>query len=291
MEQEESSSNDDEQRNAVLERVKKNGMNLKYEDDKWKSDELVVLTSIEQNVESFQFASKDLRNEFLKQCVMIDRRVLLHASEQLLRDEQFMMDCFMMDDSLRTNVDFLWKVATVHTSNFKHVLILKCIELSGASFLERVPTELRNDPKFMMRAVEQNKECIQFASETLLNDEQFQSETNKIQDETCVSSLTETEKIELEKNQAIDDARTYGAYFLVLNDKWKNNERVVLAAVKNERSSLYDLRDSELTKNTDFLMGCTKYNANYLKFVSEQQRNDEEFMLQCVKLNREALDW
>ncbi len=65
--------------------------------------------------------------------------------------------------------------------------------------------------------------------------------------------LTETEKVENEEKQAIDDARTYGVYFLVLNDKWKNNEQVVLEAVKNERRLFHDLTCTELTKNNDFM--------------------------------------
>ncbi len=35
----------------MIERMRENGMDFEFEDDKWKNDELVVLTSIEQNIE------------------------------------------------------------------------------------------------------------------------------------------------------------------------------------------------------------------------------------------------
>ncbi len=98
----------------------------------------------------------------------------------------------------------------------------------------------------------------------------------------------------IEEKQAIEDARIYGAYFLILNDKWKNNERVVLEAVKSEKRAFCDLSGTELATHGGFMMKCIIHTIQYLKFASEELRNDEEFMLKCLKFqteNREALKW
>ncbi len=178
----------------ILVFIRENSESLCHAPVELKKDKGVVLEAVKHSkhkpANSFKYASTTLQSEmeFVKQCVAIDTRVLLHASEQLLRDDQFMMDCFRMDDSLRNNVDFLWKIVNAKNPYdvVQPVLILKGIELYGAPFLERVPIKLRNSGSLMVRAAKQNRECLQFASETLLNDEQ--RDINKIQDES--SSLS-----------------------------------------------------------------------------------------------------
>ncbi len=56
---------------------------------------MVVLTSIEQNVESFQFASEDLRNdeEFMSQMVKHNREALKWIGEELNDDKGFILEC------------------------------------------------------------------------------------------------------------------------------------------------------------------------------------------------------
>lgn len=142
-------------RDFILSAMKVNGSALDHVPH-FQNDKMVVMNAVTQNGNALYYASDDLKN---------DEQVVMTAVKN------YSLALIYASDSLRHNVEF----------------VLKCIEEKGAPFLgagfsgERavpdklnaVPDKLKDDFDFMVRAVKLDRNCIQYASERLKNDEQF----------------------------------------------------------------------------------------------------------------------
>lgn len=78
--------------------------------------------------------------------------------------------------------------------------------------------------------------------------------------------------------------------FKYLNDKLKNNKKLVLIAVKNNESVLKYISTS-LRNDKEFILEAVKNNGLALKFASVELQNDIDVAVEAVKENEEALSY
>ncbi len=150
--------------------VMQHGGSLQYASNELKSDKDVVMAAVKQVGWTLHYATNELKNDrdVVMSAVIQDGHALRYSSQKLKNDEKVVMTAvknnpdsfYWASDLLRNNSDF----------------ILRCIGEVGAKLLgakwdeeSAVPRKWKND--FEFRAVKLDRECFEYASDPLKNDE------------------------------------------------------------------------------------------------------------------------
>lgn len=198
------------------------------------------------------------------------------------------------------------------TENIKKC-VLKNVSLNGLN-LAQVKPKFKNNTEVVTVAVKQNVEAINFASETLKNDENFiyslasinLSVLKVLQNNVAIKVL---DRIKKEKNIKIITDELYNTKIILdsLNKiKWalnfengleilskateemRDNKNVVMMCVKSVGQALYYASD-RLKNDSDIVLEAVKNDGLSLSSASKELRNREEIVKQALQNNAYAL--
>ena len=157
-------------RDVVRYAVHENGLALKYASYIFKDDYITVNTAVHENGLALEYASCDLRN---------DKGIILSALKNNPKAYIFLGDNYTRFDDLdvmllaiKGDPNLLGYVAQELRDNPK--LTRTAIETSGLA-LKYAATIYQNDPGYVKIALMQNKSAIKYVGDRLLHDEEIMS--------------------------------------------------------------------------------------------------------------------
>ena len=236
---------------VVLTAIKENGYALRYASEKIKNDKEVVLTAVKKDYSALEYASKDLRNnkEVVLTAVKKYYSALEYASEDLRNNKEFMKIMLSISP----------KCALYASPNLKKdreiigPLFLRCIDNVVEENIQYLTEELKNDFDFMCEFASHffcfnsnsSFNIFDYCGEKLKNDNMFIDIVKIIKKYNSFGCDDEKIKKMISESEYKDDRRFVmkivsgifnGLQFV--NDKFKNDREIVLAAVKYDSSNL-----------------------------------------------------
>ena len=148
----------------VIAAVKKDGQRLQYADSGLRDDFDVVIVAVTQDPDALQYASRGLRSNkeigFAAACEG-ERRNIAYINDDLLQDRGFAME-------LAQYSSFISK----YFKDDKEIVLT--VMSRGVSFItfNSAGSKVRSDKDFMLKIIEENPLCFQYASEALRDDEE-----------------------------------------------------------------------------------------------------------------------
>lgn len=300
-------------RELVLVAIENNGY-LKYASPELRSDRAFVRQCVRIKPRSIEFVSDELKNDtqFILSLLTENDKCWKHITDHHTKDEQFMLEAIRrscnsatirqyMHHSLRRNFHFLWQLVKLHAEYYslyasrrfkqRHSLfILKCIELHGSDFMRRVSIKARSDPRFVLRAVKKDPECIRFASKKLQRDDEFKREISENIDSTtnvCPSEIDDA-RFEFELEQVFEDVE--GKIHLEdWDEMWRNDEYFMLQMVKWHSFESLAWIGEQLDDNRQFITLCMRVSNGWaLKYASPKWRDDNEVVFTAVSMRADG---
>ena len=147
--------NNYENREFVLEKVRKDGRLLKNAKN-FQNDKQIVLEAIRSKGSALKYASDDLRNnkEFVLEALKIKGVCLKYASLELKKDKEFILNAIK-------NKSTVLKYANPSFKNDRD-FILEAVKNNGLSL--RYASKYQNDEEVVKTAYNQNKNSLKYAS-------------------------------------------------------------------------------------------------------------------------------
>ncbi len=301
-------------REEVLERLKRNGTELQFEDECWRSDEQIVLIAVSRNHESFQFASTELRNDesFVWRAVKTNYKVLKFVSDDLKRDTRFMLKCvmehrvdalkFACDTTLTSDREFMMSCIRVHGASLQFAsdrlradkdVVIAAIENNG--YLKYAALDLRNDREFVRRCVRIKPRSIEHVGEELENDQQFILSVLQANGKCWKFIPSRYTKDEQFMSEAIRQAckSTSKALRQHIHHSLRQNFLFLweLVKVNADNYTLYASKSFRKQRRLFALKCIELHGASFVRGLPKELRHDRQFMRRAVKIDRECLQF
>ncbi len=116
------------------------------------------------------------------------------------------------------------------------------------------------------------------------------SETRKYEAETSVISTLKKFRNLNDKKVFIQVAHYFGGAIFVIDESFKKDREIVLAAVKQDGSALYKA-DESFKKDRKIVLAAVKRDGSALYIADESLKKDREIVLAAVKQDGEALQY
>ena len=188
-------SNDKE---IALEAVKQDGMILSIVKDNFLKDREIVLTAVKQNGLALKFASDDIRSnkETVMEAIKQNVSALQYAMDKLKNDKEFVGEIIKQNPK-----EFILQYAGEDVRNDKEI-VLNAVKNNGMQ-LAFASEELKKDNEIVLTAVKENGLAIEFADKTLQEEAQILFEA--ILQNPDVGNTYLTEKIVKDKTETKDE--------------------------------------------------------------------------------------
>lgn len=258
----------------ILNSVKRNGNNLSLASTKLKNDYDVVLEAIKNNGLSINYASKKLKNHEQLAIIAINNNPESYyfLSESLKNNENIIKTLIVKEPSKILEFDYL--------PNYNK-LIKKVIKENGMA-LKYLSNKNRDNERLVLLACKNNINSLEYASERLKNDREFIINTAiKLKTDKVVyfasSSLTHNKQFNIDIIKKIG----FNLYFVF--DEFKDDIDVVEAAVKNDIRN-FEHASERLKENEIIILDLTKKYGPVLRYASNKLLNNPNFMLKAISL-------
>ncbi|KAG2378497.1 hypothetical protein C9374_008136 [Naegleria lovaniensis] len=242
-------------REIVLEAVKKYGSAFQYASQELRNDREVVLEAVNQNGWALQHASQELRN---------DREIVLKAVNQNGSALQF------ASQELRNDRE----------------IVLKAVNQNGDALLF-VSQELKNDREIVLEAVKQNEDAFVCASKELQRNIdwllEIKNENNNIKEYIQEHLFGTVEKAK----QGI--SRNIKA-FLLLKPSLQEDRNFVLQIVK-QNGLVLEYASQELKNDREIVLEAVKQNANAVQFTSKELQCNIDWLLEIKNENNNIKEY
>ncbi len=167
---------------VVMVAVTNDGWALQYASSELRNDNSVVFGAVKNNGNVLEYASDELKNDkdFMMKVVPHSGCTLRFASDELKNDVQVVVSAVKQNpvairyasaSLLDANADFILQCVGEVGAN-----ILSVTHYDGKSVV--VPLKWKDDFEVMVRAVKLNRDCLEYVSDRLKNDEQFKQAIN-----------------------------------------------------------------------------------------------------------------
>ena len=234
------------------------GLALEFASSDLKSHPDVALNALQQNANAFAFVSKDL---------IENRNLMLKA-------------CKQNPDLLQLLIESNLKFAS------EKPFVLEILRTNGTAL--RFVQDLQGERKIVFEAVRQNGCALEFASEPLRADKEIVLAAVR-QDGLALRHATPERQAD--KTVVLEAVRRCGLALQYASNEMKQNRTIVLEAVQNDGYALQfaaePLRGDALIVETAAQDG---WNAEVLRFASEDLRANDDFMLRCIKAEWRSFD-
>lgn len=231
-----------------------------------KSNRDMVLAAVTVDPRNLQYASVSLQNdkEIVLAAVQVDGRAVIYASEDLQNDEE---------------------------------VVLAAVSATALA-LEHASPDLQNNETIVMAAVQQDGNALQYASSRLQNDETIVLAAVQQPGALCSNMWNgafqyASSDLQNDETVVLAAARA-GLGLREFEEKWRSNEKVVLAALAKPSSAPDtisfvgpDLRKKIMDAKRKYNMSCQEYAAARMKgsvviHVSSALRSEAALTVACA---------
>lgn len=156
---------------------------------------------------------------------------------------------------------------------------------------ENAREEIKNDKKFMLKAIKKDYRVLAYASETLKNDIDFMIqaiENNYLCIKFAGKKLLNDEEFIL--NAIIINPSALG----YASNRLRNNKDFVLTAIRKGLEQDYSVlafASNELMQDKRFMLKAIEINESNIVYASNELRHNKEFLLQAIEVNLLVLGW
>jgi hypothetical protein len=306
-----------ENREVVIELVKKDSEALRYVSPELQNDREVVLAALLKNVDAYKYASKELQSdrsfvfevvthiaeheresnhgyacdllkrlspefyndrEIMFAAVLGSGPALKYASPELLHDRQFILD-------LAKHADLYWAWSHLAPEfQSDREIALAAVTNSGGIFRNLSP-ELQNDPELAVAALKENPyNTFMGASSALKGDRGFLLQAlNVLRSKHDGGYFLKNIPQDLlnDRNFAIDAVQANGQALSAFKN-FENDREVAELAVTNNPDAMRFV-SSELKANREFVRMAVEKHGYVLAFASQELRNDPELQALAVR--------
>ncbi|KAF0974925.1 hypothetical protein FDP41_006030 [Naegleria fowleri] len=264
----------------VLNHIKKYGFGLKYTSPQLKEDRELVLQVVQLNGIELQYASYYARN---------DREVVLEA----IKNEAFALD--YASPSLQNDKVFMLEVIRWNE---------KCLEYA--------PYDLREeDSEFLCEAIKQNKKALHCLSWKLRQDEKFMLKLIKsLFPEFNLISIDQANKeimmklvkefgfllkfaskeLKNDRDIVLNAVKHDGWAFSYASHDLKSDREIAFQAVTKEPLTLNGMPD-ELINDKELVLVAVNQDGWALEYASDELRNDRQVVLTAIRQTGLALQY
>lgn len=249
---------------------------------------------LKENASFFPHIPESYQNdkEFLLKVINKNSSVLEYVKEEFKIDKEFILN------AVKEN-GFALKHANFDLQNDSEV-VLEAVKNSGSS-LGFASKNLRDSKEIVLAAVNQNSEAIKFASETLRNDNDVGISVGKNTYAIQYLSTDARKYAQKIRQEEYNHDREIQA-FIIKNAVYKEPAKVESKEISSprfpelaEKMKLSQLlkefySDSNTTpsfneavKDPNFILHVVKKDGNYLKYASEEIKNNQEIVLEATK--------
>jgi hypothetical protein len=144
----------------VLEAVKKNGLMLKFASNELRNDKEIILAAIKNHAYAFEYASEELRDnkEFL--LYIIKNNILHYAFEELRINKEIILNKIKNNNNNLNNI-----IEIKELDNYNAIILENNIR--NITFLEYASDKLKNDREIILEVVKRTGWALKFASNEL----------------------------------------------------------------------------------------------------------------------------
>lgn len=222
----------------------------------FKEDRKFMLGLIEKNRVTFSFANQKLQEDktFIISSIRKNPGVVAYLNDKYKDDEE---------------------------------LIRAALELSGLQF-QHASRRLRKDQTLALCAIKNDPQAILFCHDILLYSRRFILDVVKQTAEAFKHFYQFNSN--LDKNFILEAVRANCQVYLYLNETFKSDYDVALAAI-SQQSQFLEHVPLIVLKNPQFIQAAHEINTEALGFASNKLRNDPKFMLDCIKRDPTAMKY
>lgn len=258
----------------ILNSVKRNGNNLSLASVKLKNDYSVVLEAVKNNGLSINYASKKLKNneDLAIAAINNNPESYYFLSENLKNDENIIKTLLIKEPSKILEFDYL--------QNYNK-LIKRVIKENGLA-LKYLSNKNRDNEKLVLLASKNNINSLEYASQRLKNDKEFIIST-AIKLKTDKVIYFASESLIHNKQFVIDIIKRIGFNLYFVFDEFKDDIDVVEAAVRNDIRNFEHASD-RLKENEIIVLDLTKKYGPVLRYASNKLLNNPNFMMKAISI-------
>ena len=197
--------------------------------------------------------------------------------EKLRDDEEFMLICGDDDSCLR--------VASKRLRDNSDFMIRSMVQY-GSDALKYASKELKEDKEFFLEAVKTMPQALEFASEKLKKDSDILKRVEEYDEDRYdleeVPSNFHINQKYLKISELKKDIKEVPYGLAWLDEEFRNNKEVVLAAVKSNGYTL-KYASEELKNDKDVVMTAIKEEKYAYKYADEELLKDPDIMVEMIK--------
>ena len=278
-------------------------------------DKELILRAIKYSPFVFEHADETLRNDkdMVLQAIEIDRTAIYYAGNKITEDKEFIMqildkagyalkyapdyakkDKKIVESAMRASdgVALVW--ADEELQNDKDLVML-ALEL-GRPFKLAVKDQLQNDKDIIRKAVKyynnpKNDKVFNIEPLANISDENFAYELFCL-NSVILEQINENLRNDMKFMLRVAKRNTYSNYYALkyASDELRNNENFMSKLIEND-PMIFTAFDEKLQKDQKFikrLLELTK-NTDFLSFISDEFKNDPNFILDTVDICPQAL--
>ena len=257
----------------VLQIVRMDGMQLEHANDELKNNIDTVIAAIDQNIEAFEFASKDIKSDkrIVLKLVKINGLVLQYADPLLQNDKEIVLaavnnEITSLDyasDILKSNKEFMLDIININGQAIKYAseelsddksIVLKAVTKNG-EMLRYASILKQYDPEIVLAAIAQNGTALQFAHK----------------------------KFQIDKDMVMKAVKNNGYALRFASKELQNDKEIVIEAVKNYGNAL-EFANEQLKNDHDIIIAAVTQNEHAENYIGRNSRYDSELYGKLNKL-------
>lgn len=152
-----------------------------------------------------------------------------------------------------------------------------------SNVLEKAPKKYRNDPDFMLKAIDVSSEAVKYASEALKKNQSFALDAIKIYSPA-------RRRMVLGGAGGVSFGPNRPPILKYLSPELQMDRKVVLASVKKDGRALQHACES-FRNDKEIVLTALRYYGNALQYASEALQDDKEVVLVAVREEGWALQF
>lgn len=258
----------------ILNSVKRNGNNLNLASTKLKNDFDVVLEAVKNNGLSIKYASKKLKsnNELAVVAINNNPDSYYLLSEKLKNDENIIKEFLIKNPVNILDFNYL---------PYFNKLVKKVIKENGLA-LKYLSEKYKDNEKLVLLACKNNINSLEYASDRIKNNDEFIINTAiKLKTDKIIYFASPILMHSKQFNIEIIKRVGFNLYFVF--DEFKDDIDVVETAVKNDIRN-FEHASKRLKENEIIVLELTKKYGSVLRYASNNLLNDANFMKKAISL-------
>ena len=261
-------------KNIILNSVKRNGLNLNLASTKLKNNSEIVKEALNNNGLAIQYASKKLKSDIDLGIIAINNNPESYyfLNENLKNNEDVIITLLIKSPDKIHQFDYL--------ENYNQI-IRKVIKQNGLA-LKYLSNKNRDNERMVTMALKNNIKALEYASIRLKNDPDFIINLAvKFKNDQIIYYASD--KLLHNKNFIINIIKKLGFNLYLVHDEFKDDLDVVEAAVSVDVRN-FEHASNRIKENEMIVLDLTKKYGSVIRYASNKLLTSPIFMLKAIKV-------